>query len=131
LTIVTTGLSGSNTWNDRISSVEIRNGNPPVEPAHTSQQVFFFEDKDFNGAELSYTGPKPANDLTQVTTNLSGNNWNDRISSYVVDSLMKVYLYKDINQQHLLFTITGPSSEACLVSKSANNVISSFNIVYK
>jgi hypothetical protein len=44
---------------------------------------------------------------------------------------MKVYLYKDINQQHLLFTITGPSSEACLVSKSANNVISSFNIVYK
>jgi len=119
-------------WNDRISSFKILDGSPPVEPDHTSQQVLFFEDKDFLGGELSYTGPAVVTDLRSVTTNLStGKNWNDRISSYAVGSGMKVYLYKDVDQKSLLFTITGPSIEACLASKSGNDVISSFKIVNK
>jgi hypothetical protein len=119
-------------WNDRISSFKIQDGNPPVEPSHSTEQVLFFEDNDFTGTELSYTGPVVVENLTQVTTSLpSGKNWNDRISSYVVGSGMKVYLYKDITRNNLLYTVTGPATEACLRSKQGNDVISSFKIVNK
>jgi hypothetical protein len=119
-------------WNDKVSSFKVLdNDQPPQGPEPSSMQVAFYEDANYCGAYLKL-GLTEVNDLRQYNTGASGTpNWNDRVSSIRVGSEVKVLLYKDINFQNLMGTLSGPSNISNLASKGWNDTISSVKVVPK
>lgn len=120
-------------WNDKASSIRVMACDHPVpEVSVSSNQVIFYEDRDYGGQTLSYEGASDVRDLTQVKTNLSGNNtWNDRISAIAIGSSMKVIFYKDIKCPDTGDKGTLTISSPCLVPSGWNDKISSFKILFK
>jgi hypothetical protein len=120
-------------WNDRVSSFKVMScDNIVSDPGVGANQVIFYEHRDYGGMTLPYNGTADVRDLTQVTTNLSPANWNDRISAIAIGSSMKVIFYKDINcpqppGENGILTVSSP----CLVSSGWNDKISSFKILFK
>jgi len=120
-------------WNDRVSSIKVVACDHPVNlPDVSSNQVIFFEHRDYGGRELSYSGPQDVADLTKVTTNLSGSEtWNDRISSIVIGSQVKVVFYEHVRGtgQDGGASATSTVNIPCLVSIGWNDKMSGFKIL--
>jgi hypothetical protein len=117
-------------WNDRASSLKVLPCDRFVpDPAPSSNQIIFYEDRDYGGISLTYDGATQVNDLTKVNTGLSSGSWNDRISAIAVGSSLKVVFYNNINCPSAGEQGTTTVSVPCLVSISWNDKISSFKIL--
>jgi hypothetical protein len=105
---------------------------PLIAASQTANQVTFYENINYGGAYLTFTGIRDEPDLRAYNTGgLGSPNWNDRISSFKVGSNVNLVVYRDINFKGTKWTITGPASISTLVSNGWNDKISSFRIVPK
>ncbi|MGA9750221.1 MAG: peptidase inhibitor family I36 protein [Acidobacteriota bacterium] len=121
-------------WNDRVSSFKVVDAdNPPAQPPDASgNQVYVYEDKNYGGNYMRFDHDTDVGDLRSYNTGTQGSpTWNDRVTSIVVGSGMKITFWADINYKGSSFTLTGPSTIACLSPSGWNDKISSFKIRYQ
>lgn len=95
LRAVNAGLSGSKNWNDRISSLVIRDGRTGstcVQPA--TNEVVFWQNADYGGAQFRALTTDDFRNLKNVKFP-GGGNWNDSISSIRVGGDASIMAFED------------------------------------
>jgi hypothetical protein len=74
--------------------------------------VIVYEDTNFGGKQLKFTGSQTVSDLRQnplVKSDGTSVNWNDQISSISVGKNKRIVMYPDINLKGVSITFYGPT----------------------
>jgi hypothetical protein len=118
-------------WNDKMSSIKVKNWDEcgGVEPE--SNQVIFYEHKNFQGSYQVATVDGDVKDMRSWNSQ----NWNDRVSSMKIGSDVCVTIWENINYGGAKSSMTG--NQGCvmdymnLVNNGWNDKMSSFKIRLK